>query len=112
MHRSEIWLVRLDPTIGTEISKTRPAIIVNDNRIGVLPLKVIVPITDWKEVFSTRPWMVCIQPSSENGLNKTSGADTFQVRSVSENRLLKKLGQVENDTMQQISAALALVLAI
>jgi mRNA interferase MazF len=112
MHRSEIWLVRLDPTIGTEISKTRPAVIVNDDRIGILPLKVIVPITDWKEIFSTRPWMVCIQPSSENGLNKISGVDTFQVRSVSENRLLKKLGQVDNDTMQQISEALALVLAI
>jgi mRNA interferase MazF len=56
--------------------------------------------------------MVCIQPSSENRLNKISGVDTFQVRSVSENRLLKKLGQVDNDTMQQISEALALVLAI
>jgi mRNA interferase MazF len=112
MRRSEIWLVRLDPTIGTEISKTRPAVIVNDDRIGILPLKVIVPITDWKEVFSTRPWMVCIQPSLENGLNKISGVDTFQVRSVSENRLLKKLGKVDNDAMQQISEALALVLAI
>jgi mRNA interferase MazF len=55
MRRSEIWLVRLAPTVGTEISKTRPAVIVNDNRIGVLPLKVIVPITDWKEVFTIRP---------------------------------------------------------
>ena len=112
MRRSEIWLVRLDPTIGTEISKTRPAVIVNDDRIGILPLKVIVPITDWKEIFSTRPWMVRIEPSLENGLNKISGVDTFQVRSVSENRLLKRLGQVDNDTMQQISEALALVLAI
>jgi mRNA interferase MazF len=112
MRRSEIWLVRLDPTVGTEIRKTRPTIIVNDNAIGILPLKVIVPITDWKEKFATRPWMVCIQPSPENGLSKTSGADTFQIRSVSENRLIKKLGQVDNDTMQQISEALALVLAI
>jgi mRNA interferase MazF len=112
MRRSEIWLVRLDPTIGTEISKTRPAVIVNDNKIGILPLKVIVPVTDWKEVFSTRPWMVCIQSSLENGLSKISGADAFQVRSVSENRLIKKLGQVDHDTMQQISEALAIVLAI
>jgi mRNA interferase MazF len=75
-------------------------------------LQVIVPITDWKEIFATRPWMVCIQPSLENRLNKILGADTFQVRSVSENRLLKKLGKVDNDEMQQISEALALVLAI
>jgi mRNA interferase MazF len=71
-----------------------------------------VPITDWREVFSTRPWMVCVQPSLKNGLSKVSGVDTFQVRSVSENRLLKRLGQIDNDKMQQISEALALVLAI
>ncbi len=112
MRRSEIWLVRLDPTVGTEINKTRPAVIVNDNAIGILPLKVIVPITDWKEIFATRPWMVCMQPSPENGLSKISGADTFQVRSVSETRLTKKLGQLDNDAMQQISEAIAIVLAI
>jgi len=112
MDRGEIWLVQLDPTVGTEISKTRPAVIVNDNAIGVLPLKVIVPITDWKEIFATRPWMVCLQPSISNGLSKISGADTFQVRSVSESRLVKSLGRLDDDTMQLISAALAIVLAI
>lgn len=40
MQRSEIWLVRLEPTVGSEMSKTRPAVIVNDNAIGILPLKV------------------------------------------------------------------------
>ncbi len=112
MRRSEIWLVRLDPTVGTEISKTRPAVIVNDNAIGVLPLKVIVPITDWKEIFATRPWMVRLEPNPDNGLIKISGTDTFQVRSVSESRLVKQLGQLTDDKMQLISAALAIVLAI
>ena len=49
MLRGEIWLVNLDPTVGSEIIKTRPCASVNDDAIGVLPLKVIVPITDWKE---------------------------------------------------------------
>jgi mRNA interferase MazF len=112
MQRSEVWLVRLDPTIGTEINKTRPAIIVNDNAVGVLPLKVIVPITDWKEQFSIRPWMVCLQPTPGSGLSKRSGADTFQVRSVSETRLITQLGQLDDQTMGLISEALAIVLAI
>ncbi len=43
MHRGDIWLVNLNPTIGTEIGKTRPCVIVNDDAIGILPLKVIVP---------------------------------------------------------------------
>jgi len=47
MKQSEIWLIDLDPTKGAEIQKKRPAIIVNDDKLGKLPLKVIVPITDW-----------------------------------------------------------------
>lgn len=55
MHRGEIWLVNLEPTIGAEIKKTRPAVIVNDDAIGILPLKVIVPITDWKDHYAAAP---------------------------------------------------------
>jgi mRNA interferase MazF len=112
MLRGEIWLFRLDPTIGTEISKTRPAVIVNNNTIGILPLKVIVPITDWKEPFTTRPWMVYLVRDAENGLSKPSGADAFQVRSVSETRLVKRLGALNDEVMQATSEALAIVLAI
>ncbi|TBR58719.1 PemK family transcriptional regulator [Westiellopsis prolifica IICB1] len=110
MRRGEIWLVNLDPTIGTEISKTRPSIIVNDNAIGILPLKVIVPITEWKERYTVRPWMVRLEPSTENNLIKTSAVDTFQIRSVSETRLVKKLGLLSNDEMELVSQALTIVL--
>ena len=48
MKQSEIWLTDLDPTKGAEIQKKRPVIIVSDDRLGKLPLKVIVPHTDWK----------------------------------------------------------------
>jgi mRNA interferase MazF len=112
MERGEIWLVRLSPTIDREIGKTRPAVIVNDRRIGVLPLKVIVPITDWKDAFAARPWMVYLEPSLDNGLTKVSGADTFQVRSVSESRLIKHLGQLDEVRMHDITEALAVVLSI
>jgi mRNA interferase MazF len=112
MQRREIWLVRLEPTVGSEMNKTRPALIVNDDAIGILPLKVIVPITDWKAGYDIRPWLIRLQPSAENGLSKVSAADTFQVRSVSESRLIKKIGQIDDLTMQKISEALALVLAI
>jgi len=43
MQRGDVWLINLDPTLGSEIRKTRPAVIVNDGAIGILPLKVIVP---------------------------------------------------------------------
>jgi mRNA interferase MazF len=112
MLRGAIWLVSLDPTVGSEIRKTRPCVIVNDDEIGILPLKVIVPITDWKESFNIRPWMVRIEPSSDNGLVKLSGADAFQIRSVAESRLIEKLGSVSDLDLGRIEKALAIVLKI
>ena len=69
MKQNEVWLINLDPTIGAEIRKTRPAIIVNDNSLGRLPLKIIVPITDWKDRYEIATWMIKIEPNSKNGLN-------------------------------------------
>ncbi|MEO8961687.1 MAG: type II toxin-antitoxin system PemK/MazF family toxin [Ginsengibacter sp.] len=84
MKQGEIWLVSLDPTIGAEIKKTRPGIIVNENTLGKLPLKIIVPLTDWKDRYSIAPWMVRTNPDKQNKLSKESSADCFQIRSISE----------------------------
>lgn len=92
MKQSEIWLVSLDPTIGAEIKKTRPAIIVNDNTLGKLPLKIVVPLTDWKDRYSIAPWMAKLIPDKQNKLTKESTADCFQLRSVAEERCVKKIG--------------------
>ena len=112
MKRGEIWLVNLDPTIGAEIKKKRPAIIVNVDQLGKLPLKIIVPLTDWKSRYEMAPWMVKILPGSTNGLTKSSAADCFQVRSVSEERLIKKIGTVRAEQLNEISLGLGLVLKI
>lgn len=112
MHRGEIWLINLDPTIGAEIRKTRPAVIVNDDAVGILPLKVIVPVTDWKERYSIAPWMVRLEPDSYNRLEKPSAADAFQVRSVSQMRLMRQVGVLTDSAMTEITGALAVVLAI
>ena len=101
-----------DPTVGDEIGKTRPAIIVSNDDIGVLRLKIIVPITGWQEVFEQVAWMVKIEPSSDNRLSKRSAADTFQVRSVSQQRLIKQIGTLSSEIMAEISTALAVVMKI
>lgn len=49
MQRGEIWLLNLSPTLGAEMQKTRPAVIVNDDDVGILALRVIVPVSDWKD---------------------------------------------------------------
>lgn len=112
MFRGQIWLDRAAPSIGDEIGKTRPCIIVSNDEIGVLRLKVIVPITGWNDVFAKVPWMVRIEPTSENGLSKLSAADAFQVRSVSQERLIKQVGTISEEIIQEIGQALAVVLNI
>lgn len=78
MKQGEIWLINLDPTIGAEIKKTRPAVIVNDNATGKLPLKIIVPVTDWKDRYAIAPWMTKLEPDAHNGLSKISAADDLK----------------------------------
>jgi mRNA interferase MazF len=112
MRRGEIWLLNLDPTVGAEIRKTRPVIIVNDDAIGILPLKVIVPVTDWKEHYAVAPWMVKLHPDSQNGLTKLSAADSFQVRSVARERFVQRIGKISDLQLRNIEEALAVVLKI
>lgn len=88
----------------------RPAVIVNDDRLGRLPLKVVVPITEWKDRYAIAPWMVRIDPSGENGLTKPSSADCFQIRSLLEERLIKKLGSFGAATLFKIKGAVSIEL--
>jgi mRNA interferase MazF len=112
MYRGEVWRINLDPTIGAEIRKTRPVIIVSDDEIGILPLKVVVPITGWKDRYEEVVWMMKIEPNEENGLSKISSADAFQVRSVSQERFVEKLGKVSEENLEEIGESLTVVLKI
>ncbi len=112
MKPNDIWLINLDPTVGSEIKKTRPAVIVSDNSLGKLPLKIIDPLTDWKERYELDPWMVKIDPSKKNGLVKGSSADCFQVRSVSQDRFVSRLGELPHSVMEEIRIGLSKVLSI
>ena len=112
MNRSEIWIVNLDPTVGSEIKKVRPAVIVSADGLGVLPLRIIAPVTDWKPNYSSAEWMVQLLPDQNNGLSKISAVDCFQVRSVSTARLIKKVGFAGSEAMYQIGLSLTSVLKI
>ena len=111
MRQGEIWEINLSPTVGAEIKKKRPAIIINDDAIGILPLKVIVPITEWKDRFQGAIWLVRIEPDNENKLMKPSAIDTFQIRSVSTKRFLRKTGSVSSNILNEIKTAIKAVIA-
>jgi len=112
MNQGEVWLVDLEPTIGAEMNKIRPVLIINDNELGKLPLKVIVPITGWKEHYNIAPWMVKIEPNEINGLSKVSSMDCFQIRSVSQDRLVKKIGRITFEEINKVQEGILKVLGI
>ena len=106
--RGDIWTVNFDPTIGAEIGKARPAVVIGVESIGRLPLQLVVPITDWKSIYANYPWFVELTPTASNGLLKPSGADAFQVKSISETRFVRRLGRVSEDQVLEIAEAIAL----
>ena len=73
--RGEIWLIDFNPTKGAEIKKQRPAVVISSDALGKLPLKLVAPVTEWKQAFMENIWHVRIKPSKENGLSKDSAVD-------------------------------------
>jgi mRNA interferase MazF len=110
MKQGEIWQIGLDPAMGAEMKKTRPALIINTDALGRLPLKFIAPITECKEHYSNYPWMVKVIPSEQNGLIKVSALDCFQIRSVSVERLSALPGSVEPEIITCVQEAVIKVI--
>jgi mRNA interferase MazF len=105
--RGEVWNVRFDAAVGAEIQKVRPAVVISVDSVGRLPLKIVVPITDWKPAFANFAWFVHLPATPDNGLTKDSGADAFQVKSLSETRVLDKIGELTAVQLDDITAAVA-----
>ena len=110
--RGQVWNVDLNPTQGAEINKERPCVVVGNDDLGTLPLHIVVPLTRWQERYAVAPWHIPIEITPENGLRIKSSADTFQVRSISENRFTTKIGNLTPGDMERIKAGLALCLCL
>ena len=100
--QGEVWEVEFFPKVGSEIGKKRPSVVVSHDLIGRLPLKTIVPITEWSSAFVNYPWMLKLTVSKNNGLSKDSSVDCFQVRNFSTQRFIRKIGELDEDVMVEI----------
>ena len=108
--RGEIWRVEFDPVKGDEIRKSRPAIVISSDAFTPLKTKLVVPLTRWQEKFTNSQWMVKIIADGSNGLERDSAADALQLRCVSYERFALKLGTVPAPVLDEITAAIAIVL--
>lgn len=108
--RGDVWLVNLEPTIGSELKKIRPSVIVSANNLGKLPIKLVVLITDWKTYFVNNLWHIRVEPDSMNSLDKVSVIDVLQLRSIDIQRCMRKLGVLSDELMQEVTLAIAAVI--
>lgn len=108
--QGEIWTVRFDPTVGSELQKTRPALVVNADFVGRLPLRIVVPMTSLGGRVVHNSLLIPVASSSKNGLAQDSYADVFQIKSVSTMRFLQRLGHIDVPVMQEVMEGIALCL--
>ena len=108
--RGEIWLANLDPSVGSEIRKTRPVLIIS-NDINNMYNNVVtaIPITsNTDKVFSFEVFI----PIGEAQLPKDSKVKTDQIRTIDKIRLIKKIGTLSPKYLQKIEKALTLHLGL
>lgn len=103
-------MVDLEPTVGSEIKKTRPVVVVSSDAVGKLPIRLIAPITGWKDAFENNLWHIKINPDKTNGLGKASAVDVLQLRGVDTQRFAKRLGMVSASLIVDITSAIAAVI--
>jgi mRNA interferase MazF len=110
--RGEVWLVDFEPTRGSEIKKTRPALIIqNDTANRYSPITIVAAITSKFDAQRLYPTEVLLRPP-EGGLNVDSVVLLNQIRSIDKGRLVRCLGKVDAQTMQDVEAAIRTSLEI
>lgn len=110
--RGEIYLTSLDPAIGREIQKTRPALIVqNDVSNRLSDITIVSPITSTVRL-PLNPVHVLLAADSSTGLSVVSVAMLNQVRAVDRQRLIKRLGAADAATMAQVDEAIKIAFGL
>lgn len=103
MNKYEIWWVNLDPTIGAEIQKLRPCLIISPNELNYLATRIILPITS--KGFNA-PFRVNFKL-----LNKEAKIICEQIRSVSIERFVEKIIDLDEDNIKKVNEILSIMFA-
>jgi mRNA interferase MazF len=75
----------------------------SERKLRKLPIKLVAPITDWKDYFEENLWHVKVEPGDEKGLSKISAIDTLQLRGMDIRRFVEKLGEIDKVTLEEIT---------
>ena len=109
--RGDIYLVDFDPTIGSEVKKTRPALVIqNDIANQHSPIAIVAAITS---KFGDPPFPTEVAMAmAESGLPQRSAAMLNQIRSVDRQRLIRRIGHANAGIMQAVDRAIQISLGL
>jgi len=113
LKRGDVYLVNLDPKVGFEMGKLRPAVIIQNN-IGNQhsPVTIIAPISSVKEITKPLPVMVFLSKTIA-GLDSDSYIDCGQIRTVDKtNRLIHKIGELPVELIHELDRAIKISLSL
>lgn len=109
--RGEVYLVNFDPTIGSEIKKTRPAVVVqNDvsNRHSAVTIVAAISSADGSTPYPNEVFV----KKGEGGLDNDSFVLLNQVRTIDRSRLIKKLGALKQGTVTSVDRAIEISMGL
>ncbi|MFN7260140.1 MAG: type II toxin-antitoxin system PemK/MazF family toxin [Cyclobacteriaceae bacterium] len=99
MKQGEIWFVDLNPTKGSEQAGQRPVVVISGNLLNEhLTVVIVVPLTTKIKNYKGNP---ILNPNKTNGLKTESEMLVFHVRSVSKDRLVKKIGSIQKEELNR-----------
>jgi mRNA interferase MazF len=111
IRRGEIYVAVLDPVMGREISKTRPVIVVsNDKNNQFSGTVTVLPITS-KKVQRIYPFEVFL-PKGSGNLPKDSKAKADQIRTLDKARLVKEIGKLDHKEIDEVEKAMKIHLGL
>lgn len=100
MKQRDIYLANLNPVVGSEQAGMRPVVVISGDTMNThLPVRIICPISSKKKRYLT---CVTVKKSKDNGLKYDSTIIPSQVRTISIERLKKKLGAIRSEELEQI----------
>jgi mRNA interferase MazF len=109
----EIYLANLNPKKGHEVGKTRPVVVIHSQLIeGLLSTSIICPITTQLSVATLLRVHIPFQDATTTGLTEPSDVIVDQIRSIDNQRLIKKLGELPPAQIEQLQKSLQTILAV
>lgn len=107
--RGEIWLVKFNPQVVTEIMKTRPAVVLTIKRFERRSTRVLVPMMDYKDHHDGMIFYLVLEPTKRNNIDKKSTVDCLQVKSFDMARFVYKIGEITEAEVTEMSKVVSYI---